>query len=88
VNVLTLALLVLSVAVLAGGLALVRRGRKANWAWTVAIAEHVEATGDYPTVAELRAGRWATLDPAPAGPVTVTVTVLDGPRPQLSGGAR
>jgi hypothetical protein len=53
--------------------------------WDAAIAEHVEATGRYPTVGEWRACRvgWdATRAPEPEagpwGPATVTVTSVDG----------
>jgi uncharacterized protein with von Willebrand factor type A (vWA) domain len=50
--------------------------------WDAVIAEHVEATGRYPTVAEWRSGRVGRdanrPEPTPAGPVTVTVTAVDG----------
>jgi hypothetical protein len=61
--------------------------------WERVIAEHVEATGDYPTVGEWRSGRVgrdATRPPEPEpGPwcqATVTVTCVDG-RP-VAGSAR
>jgi hypothetical protein len=94
VNALTLAPFALGLALLVGVVALVRRGRAGNRAWTVTIAEHVETTGDYPTVAEWRTGRLARrpTDPQPqprvlpAGPAVVTVTVVDTPRAELPGG--
>lgn len=36
---------------------LVRRGRRDAAGWDAAIAEHLAATGDYPTVEDWRAGR-------------------------------
>jgi hypothetical protein len=81
------------VGLLAGMVVLVRRGRATNRAWADAIADHVEATGEHPTVADWRAGRLRTPQPPspaplPAGPVTVTVTVVDPARAELTGGAR
>lgn len=92
-NAFTLAELAAAVGFLAGMLALIRRGRAANHGWADAIAEHVAATGDHPTVAEWRAGRLRTPqppspEPLPAGPVTVTVTVVEPARRELTGGAR
>ena len=92
-------------AVTAGGLvlavAMLRRGLTTSAGWHAAITEHHAATGDYPTVAQWRAGLLATpalADEVAEGPVVVDVTVTDLPeadRPrnvpptaQLPGGAR
>jgi hypothetical protein len=86
-TVLELAILALGVLALVLGLAWL--GRRPS-RWDAAIAEHYAATGDYPTVGEWRAGRVGRdavrPAPAPAGPVTVTVTAVDG-KP-VGGGAR
>jgi hypothetical protein len=96
VNALAFAPFAVGLVLLVGVVALVRRGRAGDRAWTVTIAEHVEITGDYPTVSEWRAGRLARrpADPEPqprvmpAGPAVVTVTVVDVPRAKLPGGER
>lgn len=85
--------------VAAGGLVLVVavlwRGLAASAGWRGAIAEHYVVTGDYPSVAEWRAGRigWSgplrltVPDLADEGPVTVRVTVVGALAPELPGGA-
>jgi hypothetical protein len=92
VSAFTLAELAAAVGFLAGMVALIRRGRAANRGWADAIAEHVAATGDHPTVAEWRAGRLRSPQPEPVpvsdGPVTVTVTVVEPTPAELTGGAR
>lgn len=92
-----LALLVLAVTG-AGGAWLVwaaaRRNRAQSSGWRAVIAEHYVVTGDYPSVAEWRAGRigWSgplpltVPDPADEGPVTVRVTVVGALAPELPGG--
>jgi hypothetical protein len=86
----TLAELAAAVGFLAGMVALIRRGRAANRGWADAIAEHVAATGQHPTVAEWRAGRLRSPqpEPVPNGPVTVTVTVVEPTPAELTGGHR
>jgi hypothetical protein len=85
-----LELVILALGVLALVLGLAWLGRRPA-RWDAAIAEHYAVTGDYPTVGEWRSGRVgrdaARPDPsaAPAGPVTVTVTAVDG---KPVGGAR
>lgn len=78
-TVLELVILALGVLALVLGLAWV--GRRPS-RWDAAIADHYAATGDYPTVAQWRAGRVGRdavrPEPAPAEPVTVTVTAVDG----------
>jgi hypothetical protein len=92
VNAFPLVLLTVSAALLTGVMTLVRRGLATNRAWADAIADHVEATGQHPSVAEWRAGRLRaplpTPQPLPSGPATVTVTVVEPVRAELSGGAR
>jgi electron transfer flavoprotein alpha subunit len=92
VNAFPLLAVALSTGLLAGVVALVRRGLATNRAWAGAIADHVEATGQHPSVAEWRAGRLRapqpTPEPLPSGPATVTVTVVQSPRAELTGGAR
>jgi hypothetical protein len=85
----------LAAAFLLAALVLViRRSRATAGGWDEAITEHVEATGDFPTVAEWRAGRLARppADPPPharpGGPAVVTVTVVGAPRAQLPRGER
>jgi hypothetical protein len=84
-----LELVILALGVLALVLGLAWLGRRPS-RWDAAIAEHYAATGDYPTVAQWRAGRIGRdavrPAPAPAGSVTVTVTAVDG-KP-MGGGAR
>jgi hypothetical protein len=92
-TVVTVLAVLASVGLPAAVVALVRRGRAANTAWADAIAEHVAATGDLPTVAEWRAGRLRRPrppepDPVPTGPATVTVTVVAARRAELPGGVR
>jgi len=85
-------LLIAGIGFLAGMLALIRRGRAGNRGWADAIADHVEATGDHPTVEQWRAGRLRSPQPAPAplpdGPVTITVTVVEPQPAELAGGPR
>ena len=81
-----LELTVLTVAVIAAVVGLAVLGRRPS-GWDRAIAEHVEATGRYPTVGEWRSGRvgWDAVRPKPVrqGPVTVTVTAVDGNPPTV-----
>jgi predicted membrane-bound mannosyltransferase len=96
-----LLLIVLALAVLAavGAVRLVVRGQGRSAAVNAAIEAHLAATGDYPTVADWRAGRVTTaLEDPPGfdpddgpedGPVVVTVTVVDeAPRALPGGGGR
>lgn len=84
-----LELTIVGLGVLAFVLGLAWLGRRPS-RWDAAIAEHYAATGDYPTATGWRSGRigWDAARPAPTppGPVTVTVTAVDG-KP-VAGGAR
>lgn len=92
----SVALLLLAAGLLVASVHRVVRGRAENAWWNAAIAEHHELTGDYPTVADIRAGRLASRDAVPvpgrrtlAGPAPiVTVTATDLPRPARTQGAR
>lgn len=70
---------VLLAAVVGLVVSLLAAGLRQQAGWSAQIVEHLEVTGDFPTVAQLRAGRvgWAAVRPPSPGQVPGTGRAIE-----------